>query len=110
MHQEREALKKLDNVRKDHNQRLRALEETQEVDKQRAELITRNQELVDSAILAIRSAVANQVYIFYYYIHIYTKRIKDRDIYQNFLVSCQLCLFYSDLEFVHVYSHFLSIH
>ncbi|XP_044729059.1 nuclear export mediator factor NEMF homolog [Chrysoperla carnea] len=61
LHQEREALKKLDNVRKDHDQRLRALEETQEVDKQRAELITRNQELVDSAILAIRSAVANQL-------------------------------------------------
>lgn len=61
LHQEREALKKLDNVRKDHSQRLVALEKTQETDKQRAELITRNQELVDSAILAIQSAVATQV-------------------------------------------------
>lgn len=59
--QEREALKKLDNVKKDHDQRLQALEHTQEADKQKAELITRNQELVDSAILAIQSALASQV-------------------------------------------------
>jgi len=54
-------MKKLANVRKDHDQRLMALEQTQETDKQRAELISRNQQLVDSAILAVRSALANQL-------------------------------------------------
>ncbi|XP_076267295.1 nuclear export mediator factor NEMF homolog Clbn isoform X1 [Rhynchophorus ferrugineus] len=59
--QEREALKKLENVKKDHHQRLRALEEIQEVDKQKAELITRNQELVDKAILSVQMLLANQL-------------------------------------------------
>lgn len=59
--QERDAMKKLENVRKDHEQRLKALEQTQNVDKQKAELITRNQELVDRAILAIQTILANQV-------------------------------------------------
>ncbi|XP_029046457.2 nuclear export mediator factor NEMF homolog [Osmia bicornis bicornis] len=61
LQQEREALKKLDNVKKDHDQRLISLEKTQEIDKQKAELISRNQMLVDNAILAIQSAVANQM-------------------------------------------------
>lgn len=61
MQQEKEALKKLENVKKDHNQRLVALEKTQEVDKQKAELITRNQQLIDSATLAIQSALASQL-------------------------------------------------
>nr|CAD7430507.1 unnamed protein product [Timema monikensis] len=58
---EREAMKKLANVRKDHDLRLVALERTQESDKQKAELITRNQQLVDNAVLAVRSALANQM-------------------------------------------------
>ncbi|XP_063983197.1 ribosome quality control complex subunit NEMF homolog [Diachasmimorpha longicaudata] len=61
LQQERDALKKLENVKKDHSQRLVGLEKTQEVDKQKAELITRNQVLVDNAILAIQSALANQM-------------------------------------------------
>ena len=61
LQQEREALKKLENVKKDHTQRLLALEKTQEIDKQKAELITRNQELVDKAILAVQTALATQV-------------------------------------------------
>lgn len=61
LQQEREALKKLENVKKDHDQRLVALEKTQHVDKQKAELITRNQELVEQAILSIQSLLANQV-------------------------------------------------
>lgn len=61
LQQEREAMKKLENVRKDHDQRLLALEKTQELDKQKAELITRNQMLVDSAILAVQAALASQV-------------------------------------------------
>ncbi|XP_012542705.2 nuclear export mediator factor NEMF homolog [Monomorium pharaonis] len=61
LQQEREALQKLERVRKDHNQRLITLEKTQELDKQKAELISRNQALVDNAILAIQSALANQM-------------------------------------------------
>ncbi|XP_017879873.1 nuclear export mediator factor NEMF homolog [Ceratina calcarata] len=61
LQQEREALKKLENVKKDHDQRLITLEKTQELDKQKAELISRNQTLVDNAILAIQSALANQM-------------------------------------------------
>ncbi|XP_001813943.2 ribosome quality control complex subunit NEMF homolog [Tribolium castaneum] len=61
LQQEREALKKLENVKKDHSQRLLALEKTQEIDKQKAELITRNQELVDKAILAVQTALATQI-------------------------------------------------
>ncbi|XP_026478468.1 nuclear export mediator factor NEMF homolog isoform X1 [Ctenocephalides felis] len=61
MQQEREALKKLSNVKTDHEKRLRELESTQEMDKHRAELITRNQQLVDDAILAVQTALANQV-------------------------------------------------
>ncbi|CAD7084188.1 unnamed protein product [Hermetia illucens] len=61
MHQEREALKKLSNVKKDHAKRLEELSKVQEGDKQKAELITRNQQLVDNAILAMRSAIANQM-------------------------------------------------
>jgi len=59
--QEREALKKLSNVKKDHAKRLEELTKVQEQDKQKAELITRNQALVDNAILAVRSAIANQM-------------------------------------------------
>ncbi|XP_034241273.1 nuclear export mediator factor NEMF homolog [Thrips palmi] len=58
--QEREALKKLNNVKKDHVNRLQALTKTQEADRMKAELIMRNQELVDSAIIAVRTAIASQ--------------------------------------------------
>uniref|UniRef100_T1PIE3 Fibronectin-binding protein A n=1 Tax=Musca domestica TaxID=7370 RepID=T1PIE3_MUSDO len=61
LQQEKEALKKLSNVKLDHAQRLENLAKAQEVDKQKAELITANQVLVDNAILAIRSAIANQM-------------------------------------------------
>lgn len=61
LQQEKEALKKLDNIKKDHIHRLTELEKAQETDKQKAELITRNQELVDNAILAIQSALASQI-------------------------------------------------
>lgn len=47
--------------RKDHDHRLEALEKTQNVDKQKAELITRNQELVENIILAIQNLLAHQV-------------------------------------------------
>ncbi|KAF0296435.1 Nuclear export mediator factor Nemf [Amphibalanus amphitrite] len=59
--QEREALKKLDNVRRDHQRRLEALELAQRDDRWRAELITSNAQLVDGAALVVRSALANQI-------------------------------------------------
>lgn len=61
LQQEKEALKKLSNVRTDHAKRLHDLTKTQVVDKKKAELITRNQELVDKAIFAVQSAIANQM-------------------------------------------------
>ncbi|KAJ9582431.1 hypothetical protein L9F63_003229 [Diploptera punctata] len=61
LHQEKEAVKKLANVRKDHEHRLENLARTQEEDKKKAELISRNQQLVENAILATRSALANQL-------------------------------------------------
>ncbi|XP_059480083.1 ribosome quality control complex subunit NEMF homolog [Neocloeon triangulifer] len=61
LQQERDAMKKLDNVKKDHDQRLKALSETQESDRNKAELITRNHDMVDHAILVVRSALAKQM-------------------------------------------------
>lgn len=59
--QEREALKKLSNVRHDHAQRLEELSRIQHVDRKKAELITRNQVLVDSVIYAMRQLLARQL-------------------------------------------------
>ncbi|XP_050305733.1 ribosome quality control complex subunit NEMF homolog [Anthonomus grandis grandis] len=59
--QERDAMKKLENVRKDHNQRLIGLEKLQEEDKQKGELITRNCELVDRAILSVQMLLGQQM-------------------------------------------------
>jgi hypothetical protein len=59
--QEREALKKLSNVRQDHAHRLEELAKVQQVDRQKAELITRNQALVDGVIYAIRALLAKQI-------------------------------------------------
>ncbi|KAL1397754.1 hypothetical protein pipiens_009510 [Culex pipiens pipiens] len=59
--QEREALKKLSNVRTDHAKRLDDLTKAQLEDRKKAELITRNQNLVDSALLAVQSALASQM-------------------------------------------------
>ncbi|KAH8417118.1 hypothetical protein KR222_003680, partial [Zaprionus bogoriensis] len=61
LQQEREALKKLSNVKKDHSKRLEELTQVQDIDKRKAELITCNQELVDKALLAIQSAIASQL-------------------------------------------------
>lgn len=59
--QECEALKKLSNVKKDHEKRLEELNKQQILNKKRAELLTRNHELVNSVLITIRSAVANQM-------------------------------------------------
>lgn len=59
--QECDALKKLSNVKKDHEKRLDDLSKLQKLNRHRAELITRNQDLVNSIIMTIRGAVANQM-------------------------------------------------
>ncbi|KAG8517729.1 Nuclear export mediator factor NEMF, partial [Galemys pyrenaicus] len=58
---EKQALKKLDNVRKDHENRLEALQQAQELDKLKGELIEMNLQIVDRAIQVVRSALANQI-------------------------------------------------
>ncbi|XP_068948066.1 ribosome quality control complex subunit NEMF [Petaurus breviceps papuanus] len=61
LQQEKQALKKLDNVRKDHEHRLEALHQAQEIDKIKGELIEMNLPIVDRAIQVVRSALANQI-------------------------------------------------
>ncbi|XP_078458539.1 ribosome quality control complex subunit NEMF [Lampetra planeri] len=61
LHQEKQALKKLDNVRKDHTRRLDALQQAQEEDRRKAELIEVNLLVVERAITVVRSALANQL-------------------------------------------------
>ncbi|NXJ90609.1 NEMF factor, partial [Corythaixoides concolor] len=61
LQQEKQALKKLENVRKDHEHRLEALQQAQEADKMKGELIEMNLEIVDRAIQVVRSALANQI-------------------------------------------------
>lgn len=59
--QEREVIKKLTHIRNDHTKRIDDLAKVQQVGRQKAELITRNQILVDSAIFAMRSLIAKQL-------------------------------------------------
>ncbi|XP_060789872.1 ribosome quality control complex subunit NEMF-like isoform X2 [Neoarius graeffei] len=61
LQQEKQALKKLENVRKDHEQRLEALHQAQEVDRLKGELLEINLPIVERAIQVVRSALANQV-------------------------------------------------
>ncbi|KAF2368485.1 protein of unknown function DUF3441 [Trinorchestia longiramus] len=59
--QEKEALKKLENVRSDHTSRVHALQQLQDLDTQRGQLIELNRELVDAAISQMRAALAHQL-------------------------------------------------
>nr|XP_055027508.1 ribosome quality control complex subunit NEMF-like [Misgurnus anguillicaudatus] len=61
LQQEKQALKKLHNVRRDHEQRLEALHQAQEVERLKGELVEMNLHIVDRAIQVVRSALANQV-------------------------------------------------
>uniref|UniRef100_A0A3Q2QMM5 Ribosome quality control complex subunit NEMF n=1 Tax=Fundulus heteroclitus TaxID=8078 RepID=A0A3Q2QMM5_FUNHE len=61
LQQEKQALKKLENVKKDHEQRLEALHQAQEVDRRRGELVEMNLPVVERALQVVRSALANQV-------------------------------------------------
>nr|XP_061798442.1 ribosome quality control complex subunit NEMF-like [Nerophis lumbriciformis] len=61
LQQEKQALKKLENVKRDHEQRLEALHQVQEVDRVKGELVEMNLAVVERALQVIRSALANQV-------------------------------------------------
>lgn len=61
MHQEKEALKKLENVKRDHERRLQELTDNQKASTLLGQLIELNKQLVEGAILVVRSAVANQI-------------------------------------------------
>ncbi|KAI4903712.1 hypothetical protein NFI96_030768 [Prochilodus magdalenae] len=61
LQQEKQAMKKLENVRKDHEQRLEALHQAQEVDRLKGELVEMNLPIVERALQVVRSALANQV-------------------------------------------------
>lgn len=54
-------MKKLQNVKKDHEKRIIELEQVQTEDRKAAEIISRNEPLVEQARLAIQTAIANQV-------------------------------------------------
>ncbi|XP_014674957.1 PREDICTED: nuclear export mediator factor NEMF-like [Priapulus caudatus] len=59
--QEKAAMKKLENVKRDHEKRLEALGKAQEEDDIKGQLIEMNQTQVDGAIKVVRSAIANQI-------------------------------------------------
>ncbi|ELU02895.1 hypothetical protein CAPTEDRAFT_151175 [Capitella teleta] len=61
LQQEKSVLRKLENVRKDHAQRLQALANEQEKDNIKGQLIEMNLPLVERAILVVQSALANQL-------------------------------------------------
>uniref|UniRef100_A0A1A7WC97 Ribosome quality control complex subunit NEMF n=1 Tax=Iconisemion striatum TaxID=60296 RepID=A0A1A7WC97_9TELE len=61
LQQEKQALKKLENVKKDHEQRLEALHQSQEVDRIKGELVEMNLPVVERALQVVCSALANQV-------------------------------------------------
>uniref|UniRef100_A0A0N5AWI4 NFACT-R_1 domain-containing protein n=1 Tax=Syphacia muris TaxID=451379 RepID=A0A0N5AWI4_9BILA len=58
---EREALKRLENVQKDHEERIRFLTLSRSEKEEMAHLLELNSETVDRALLVIRSAIANQM-------------------------------------------------
>ncbi|XP_034713378.1 nuclear export mediator factor NEMF-like [Etheostoma cragini] len=61
LQQEKQAMKKLENVKRDHEQRLEALHQVQEVDRIKGELVEMNLPVVERALQVVRSALANQV-------------------------------------------------
>ncbi|XP_002735180.1 ribosome quality control complex subunit NEMF-like [Saccoglossus kowalevskii] len=61
LQQEKSAIKKLENVKKDHEKRIQQLQASQNVDMVKAQLIEINLPLVDRAIQVVQSAIANQI-------------------------------------------------
>lgn len=59
--QEKAAVKKLENVKKDHESRIRTLQELQDQDRRKAELIEMNSDIVNNGIKVVNSAIANQI-------------------------------------------------
>lgn len=51
---EKEATKKLENIKKDHEHRVKALEDVQQIQERRGEYVQYNRELIDKALLLIR--------------------------------------------------------
>lgn len=62
IYQERGAVKKLQNIVKDHEERVKKLQEAQNEDKIKAELITNNLDIVDNTIMLVRQALAKQLH------------------------------------------------
>ncbi|KAJ8308819.1 hypothetical protein KUTeg_013693 [Tegillarca granosa] len=58
---EKSALKKLENIKKDHEKRIDSLQKEQSIDIQKGHLIEMNLSSVDHAILIVNSAIANQI-------------------------------------------------
>lgn len=58
---ENETSKRLENIKKDHEQRLKALNDVQAIQEKRGELVQYNRKLVDQALLLIRSAIASKL-------------------------------------------------
>ncbi|CAF0710373.1 unnamed protein product, partial [Brachionus calyciflorus] len=61
LNQNKEAVKKLENVKKDHQKRLEELKQSQTEDELKAKLIEYNLDLVDRAIYLVNNAIANQL-------------------------------------------------
>jgi len=59
--QEKAAVKKLENVKKDHESRIKSLQEIQDLDRKKGELIEMNSDIVNNGIQVINSAIANQI-------------------------------------------------
>lgn len=51
---EKEAAKKLENIKKDHEHRIKALEDVQHIQEQRGEYVQSNRELIEKALLLVR--------------------------------------------------------
>ncbi|XP_019850525.1 PREDICTED: nuclear export mediator factor Nemf-like [Amphimedon queenslandica] len=58
---QKSAVKKLENIKQDHEKRIEALRKSQDEDRYKAELIEWNTDLVERACLVIRSAVASSM-------------------------------------------------
>ncbi|XP_057315018.1 ribosome quality control complex subunit NEMF-like [Hydractinia symbiolongicarpus] len=58
---EKAAIKRLENVKLDHENRIKSLQDSQDADMKKAELIEINLPLVERAIATINSALANQI-------------------------------------------------
>ncbi|XP_071551186.1 uncharacterized protein Clbn [Panulirus ornatus] len=61
LQKEKEALRKLENVKRDHERRLQELSSSQKTSELQGHIIELNKDLVEAAILVVRSAVANQI-------------------------------------------------